>query len=374
MEYKILTINPGSTSTKVGYFKGEQLLFSVNVSHEANKLKEFSNISDQLSYRKEVILSELTKANVKLEEVDAFVGRGGGLLPVEGGTYEVDEVLLDHARRGANGVEHPAQLGSQIAHEFAVQFHKPAFVVNPPDTDELITEARITGIKGVYRNVHLHALNLKETAIRHSNLNGVSYEDKNYVVCHIGGGISISAHKKGRMIDGNDIVGGEGPMAPTRCGGVPAAELIKYCYAHKDRKECLALTTKTGGFVSHLGTSDALEVFNRAESGDKAAKLIWDTMIYQIIRYIGAMAAVLEGKVDGILLGGGMVHNKSLVEAITKACSWIAPVSAYPGEFELEAMAAGAIRVLSKKEKAKKYTGYPVWDPKEYFDEKGEAK
>lgn len=362
MEYRILTVNPGSTSTKVGCFEGEKELFSVNVSHDAEKLKEFATISAQLPYRKETILTELQAAGIDLSTMDAFVGRGGGLLAVEGGTYAVDETLLDHAVRGANGVQHPAQLGSQIAHEFAAQYGKPCFVVNPPDTDELCPEARMTGVKGLYRHVHLHALNLKETAIRHSNANGWKYEDKNYVVCHIGGGISISAHRKGRMIDGNDIVGGEGPMAPTRCGALPAVELINYCYSH-DARDVKPLCTKTGGFVSHLGVSDAREVTRRAGEGDTYAQLIWDTLIYQIIKEIGAMAGVLHGQVDGILLGGGIVHDRGLVERITDACGWIAPVTAYPGEFELEAMAAGAIRVLEGKEQAKTYTGKPVWDP-----------
>ena len=365
MSYRILAINPGSTSTKVGCFDGDKELFTVNVSHDADKLKEFKDISDQIPYRKELILQALKEAGVDLESIDAYVGRGGGLLAVEGGTYVVDEVLLDHAHRGANGVTHPAQLGSQIANEFATMFNKPCFVVNPPDTDELILTARMTGIKGVYRNVHLHALNLKETAIRHSQLHGWKYEDKNYVVCHIGGGISISAHRKGKMIDGNDIVGGEGPMAPTRCGAIPAADLIRYCFDGRDKKECLGLTTRTGGFVSHLGISDAIEVTKRAAEGDEYAKLIWDTMIYQIIKYISAMAGALEGKVDGILLGGGMVHNKELVQRITDSCSWIAEVTAYPGEFELEAMAAGAIRVLDGEEEAKHYSGKPVWTPEE---------
>lgn len=363
--YRILTINPGSTSTKVGCFEGEKELFTVNVSHDAEKLKEFTTISSQLPYRKETIIESLKKADIDLGTMDAFVGRGGGLLAVEGGTYMVNEILLDHAVRGANGVVHPAQLGVQIANEFAVHYHKPCFVVNPPDTDELTLCARMTGIKGVYRNVHLHALNLKETAIRHSQKNGWKYEDKNFIVCHIGGGISISAHQKGKMIDGNDIVGGEGPIAPTRCGSVPAVEMIRYCFAVGDKKELSSLCTKTGGFVSHLGTSDALEVTRRVAAGDKNAALIWDTMIYQIIRYIGAMAGVLHGQVDGILLGGGMVHDIELVARIIDACSWIAPVTAYPGEFELEAMAAGAIRVLTGQEEAKIYTGKPVWSPEE---------
>ena len=365
MSYRILTINPGSTSTKVGCFEGEKELFTVNVAHEASELAKFDGISAQLPYRKQTILAALEEAGIDLATMDAFVGRGGGLLAVEGGTYEINDVLLDHAIRGANGVQHPAQLGPQLARGFAQQYGKPCFVVNPPDTDELTLCARITGIKGVYRNVHLHALNLKETAIRHAASMGRKYEDCNFVVCHIGGGISISAHQQGRMIDGNDIVGGEGPMAPTRCGAVPAAELIRYCYAHENRKEVSSLCTKSGGFVSHLGSSDAREVCAMAANGNRYAALVWDTMVYQVIRYIGAMAGVLHGKVDGILLGGGMVHNKELVAAITDACSWIAPVTAYPGEFELEAMAAGAIRVLEGKEQAKVYTGKPCWSPDE---------
>ena len=364
MEFRILTINPGSTSTKVGVFQGEKELFSMNVAHEAEKLAQFDGISAQLPYRKQTILDALEKASIDLSTMDAFVGRGGGLLNVEGGTYAINETLLDHATRGANGVQHPAQLGPQLAHGFATQYGKPCFVVNPPDTDELTLCARITGVKGIYRNVHLHALNLKETAIRHSAAQGKRYEDCNYIVCHIGGGISISAHQKGRMIDGNDIVGGEGPMAPTRCGALPASNLISYCCKH-DQKEVKSLCTRSGGFVSHLGTSDAREVVAMAEQGNAYAALVWDTMVYQIIRYIGAMAGVLQGKVDGILLGGGMVHNKQLVEKITEGCSWIAPITAYPGEFELEAMAAGASRVLSGEEQPKVYTGKPVWSPEE---------
>jgi butyrate kinase len=359
--YKIFTINPGSTSTKIGLFEGETSIFVENVSHDAEKLKEFANISEQLSYRRDTINDLLEKSNIKLNDVDAFVGRGGGLMAVEGGVYNVGDILLDHAKRGANGVQHPAQLGSQLAAEFAQQYGKVAFVVNPPDTDELCDLARITGIKGVYRNVHLHALNLKETAIRHAASMGKKYEDCNFIVCHIGGGISVSAHMHGKMIDGNDIVGGEGPMAPTRCGAVPVVEALRYAKG-KDIKDVFALCTKTGGFVSHLDTADAKEVSKHAEAGDKAAVRVWDAMIYQIAKHIGAMSTVLKGNVDGILLGGGMVHNKDLVAKITEACDWIAAVTAYPGEFELEAMAAGAIRVLDGEETAKEYTGIPRWN------------
>ncbi|MBE6479177.1 MAG: butyrate kinase [Olsenella sp.] len=359
--YRILVINPGSTSTKVGVFDGETEVFTKNVAHEASKLAEFKGVSDQMPYRRDMILEALAENGVDLSTIDAFVGRGGGLLALEGGTYAVNDVMLDHAYRGANGVQHPAQLGSQLANEFAVAQGKPAFVVNPPDTDELCDLARMTGIKGVYRNVHLHALNLKETAIRHAHGMGKRYDECNFIVCHIGGGISISAHKAGKMIDGYDIVGGEGMMAPTRCGAVPVAEVLNYLEAGHSIAEVRKMCMKTGGFVDLLGTSDAIEVCDRAAAGDKAAARAWDAMVYQINKYIGSMATVLGGKVDGILLGGGMVHNEDLVKSIEENCGWIAPVSAYPGEFELEAMAAGAIRVLDGEEEAKTYTGVPVF-------------
>lgn len=354
--YKIFTINPGSTSTKIALFKNGEELFSKNVSHNAGKLAEYPTISDQFAYRKETIDSLLEENKISLKDVDAFVGRGGGLLAMDGGTYEIDDLVLEHAARGANGVQHPAMLGPKLAYEYAKEAGAKAYVVNPPDVDELQDLARMTGIKGVYRTVHLHALNLKETAIRHAEKLGKKYEECNFVVCHIGGGISISAHRRGKMVDGYDIVGGEGPMAPTRCGSIGVSELLKYCEG-KELSEVKQLCTKNGGFVSHLGISDAIELTNRANAGDEYAAMVWNAMIYQIEKCIGAMAEVLHGKVDGILLGGGMVHSDDLVKQIKDTCEWIAPVTAYPGEFEMEAMASGAIRVLFGKEKVKKYTG-----------------
>ena len=362
-QYKVLAVNPGSTSTKIALFQGEKCVFTKNVSHDAAELSKYQTIPDQLPYRRDMILELLKEAGISLEEVDVFVGRGGGLLAMEGGTYGVSELMLKHARTCANGVIHPAALGSQLANEFAVKYGKQAMVVNPPDVDELQDLARMTGIQGVNRIIHLHALNLKETAIRHSkNVLKKAYENCNYVVCHIGGGISVSAHRQGRMVDGYDIVGGEGPMAPTRCGSVSAADLLEYMGKnHLDAAEMKKLCTRTGGFVSHVGISDAVELTQRAKKGDKYAEMLWNSMIYQIEKCIGAMAAVLHGKVDGILLGGGMVHSDDLVRQITESCSFLAPVTAYPGEFEMEAMAAGAVRVLNGEERLKGYTGKPVW-------------
>jgi len=360
--FKIFAINPGSTSTKIALFEGEKVSFSANVNHDADKLAQFKEMSEQLPYRKETILKLLEDNKVSLEGVDAFVGRGGGLLALPGGTYEIDEILLEHARIGANGVTHPAQLGSQLAHEFCLQYGGKEFIVNPPDVDEFEDIARVTGIKDITRASHIHSLNQKETAIRHAQSMGKSYEECNFIVCHIGGGISVAAHKKGRMIDGTDVVEGEGPMAPTRAGAVPAAPLIRMCYSGKySEKDMLAKCTRNGGLVDLTGTADALEISNRASAGDRYAKLIWDAMIYQIIKSIGSMATVLHGDVDSILLGGGMVYNKDLVDQITAACSFIAQVIPYPGEFEMKAMASGAIRVLSGKETAKKYSGIAAW-------------
>lgn len=354
--YKIFTVNPGSTSTKVALFDGEKKLYSANVSHDSKILEKYKTLEEQLLYRKETIDKLLIENGIDLKGLDACVGRGGGLLAMDGGTYEIDTLVLKHSIHAANGVVHPACLGPSIAKEFAEQYGAKAYVVNPPDVDELQDLARMTGIKGVYRTVHLHALNLKETAIRHANRMGKSYEECNFVVCHIGGGISVSAHRRGKMVDGFDIVGGEGPMAPTRCGSIAVADFIKYC---EDREihTVKQLCTKNGGFVNHLGISDAQELTRRAAEGDQYAELLWNTMIYQIEKCIGSMATVLDGNVDGILLGGGMVHSEELVSKIKDSCGWIAPVSAYPGEFEMEAMAAGASRVLAGEEAVKTYKG-----------------
>lgn len=363
MKRQILAINPGSTSTKIAVFEEETERCSVNIEHDASVLGSFATLADQLPYREEAIHAFLSENGIAPDGFDAVVGRGGGLLAVEGGVYAVGETLLDHARTCKNGIIHPATLGPQLAERFANASGCPAFVVNPPDTDELQPTSRLTGIKGVYRNVHLHALNLKETAIHHSGLAGVTYEECNYIVCHIGGGISVSAHRHGRMVDGNDIVGGDGPIAPTRCGSVPVIEVVELVRAGASADELSLFCSKTGGFVSLLGTSDAREVCARAADGDRFAALVWDTMVYQIEKEIGAMAAVLHGDVDAILLSGGIVHNESLVQAVKDHCGFIAPVFAYPGEFEMEAMANGALRALRGEETVKEYTGVPAWDP-----------
>jgi butyrate kinase len=360
-KYKIFVVNPGSTSTKMALFENETELFSVNVSHDAAKLKEFAEISDQFAYRKETILNELEKANISLEGTDAFSGMGGGLVGMEGGTYHVNDTLLHHARIGLT-VKHPATLGAQLAHDFASTYGGQVFVVNPPDVDELDEIARVCGLSELYRESRIHALNQKEVAIRYALGIGKTYEDLNLVVAHIGGGLSVTAHRRGKMVDSNDVINGDGPMAPTRAGSLPATALIKLCFSGKySEKEMYNRMTKTGGLVDHLGTSDVLEILERIKQGDPYAKLIYDAMIYQVTKFIGAYATTLKGDVDAILLTGGIARDSYLTDMITGAVAWIAPVKVFPGEFEMEALASGALRVLTGVEDSKVYTGIPVW-------------
>ena len=331
---------------------------------------KFADFSDQLDYRLETMLDSLSKQQVSLEGTDAFVGRGGGLFSMEGGVYALDSLIVQQSIQGANGIRHPAQLGPTLAQQMVGRYGGRGFVVNPPDVDEYIDEARITGIKGVYRTSHVHALNQKEVAIRHAKKLQRAYADCNFIVAHIGGGTSIVAHRRGRMIDGNDNVGGEGPITPTRCGAAPVDHVIRLCFSGKyTERELLSKCQKDGGFMDLLGTSDARLIASKAAANNLAASLCWKTMIYQISKGIGAMAAALHGEVDAILLSGGIVRSEELVREITNACTWIAPVTAYPGEFEMEAMAAGALRVLTGEEQTKKYLGYPAWQGFDFMGE-----
>jgi len=359
--YRIFVMTLGSTSTKVAGFENETILFSTNITHEAAKLKEFKEIADQLPYRRETILRELARQNYLLPGVDAFVSAGGGLVGLVGGTYRVNGILLEHSRVGFT-IKHPNTIGNVLAYEFSREFGGQAFVVNPPDVDEMEVSARITGWKNVYRECRGHPLNQKEVARRYAREIGKRYEETNLVVCHMGGGLSIAAHRKGCMIDSSDAVQGDGPMAPTRCGAIPVAAVVKMCFSGQyTERQMQDLMSKNGGLVDHLGTSDMREVARMIENGDSYAKLIYDAMIYQIGKYIGAYATVLHGQVDGILLTGGISHDKYLVEKVTEMVKYIAPVKVYPGELELEAMACGALRVLTGQEEAKVYSGIPVW-------------
>ena len=361
MSYRILAINPGSTSTKIALFQDEKEIFSANVKHDAKELEKFENISDQFEYRKDTIIHELEARGQDISTCDAFSGRGGGIVPCEGGTYEINNLLFQHAKE-CHTVRHPACLGPVLAKYFADTYHAKAFVVNPPDTDEFILEARITGWKGVYRESKIHALNQKEIGIRYAASKGKKYEDLNLVICHIGGGISVTAHRRGKMIDSNDIANGDGPMAPTRCGSIPVKSVIQAAFSGEyKQEELMNRVIKSGGLVEHLGTADVQEILAKIESGDSYAKLVYDAMIYQIGKYVGSMAVSLKGNVDGIIFTGGISHDPYLTKRLKDLVDWIAPVTVMAGELEMEALAAGALRVLRGEEEAKEYTGIPVW-------------
>ena len=359
---KVVAINPGSTSTKIAVFEEETEIFRNNITHSAEELSRFEKTSHQMEYRVKTIFDALAKQNISLSNCAAFSGRGGGLVPCSGGVYRVTPLLLEHASSGLYGGDHPAALGGQIAQHFAQKFGGKAFVVNPPDTDEFCDEARVTGFSDIFRASHIHTLNQKETAHRVATDIGKSYEESNFIVAHIGGGVSVTAHRRGKMIDSNDIIEGDGPMAPTRSGSVPAKALMKLCLSGiLSLEELDQRLTKSGGFVDHLGTSDVREVLERIAQGDQYAALVFDAFIYQIIKYIGAMGTALSGAVDAIILTGGIAHNSSVVQRISDATSFIAPVMVRAGEFEMESLAAGALRVLRGTEAEKTYTGIPVF-------------
>lgn len=359
---RVLAINPGSTSTKIAVFDDYDELFSKTINHSTEELNAYGEIQNQLGYRTETVGKAMEDAGFAIEDVDVFVGRGGGLLSVTGGTYDVSELLAKHASIGMEG-QHPAQLAPQIAKNFADKYGKRAFVVNPPSVDEFCDLARVTGVKGIYRQSHIHALNQKEIALRFCASRGLKYENVNLVICHLGGGISVTAHEKGKMIDSNDIIKGSGPMTPTRAGDLPYIKVLDLAYSGEYTKnELTDKLNKDGGVTDHFGSADFLEVENLAVDGDRYAKIVFEGMIYQCAKYVGAMAVAMKGKADAVILTGGISRSKYFTSVMEEYVGWIAEVVIMPGEFELEALAAGAVRVMLGEEELKTYTGVPVWD------------
>lgn len=360
-EYQIIVLNIGSTSTKIAAFINENQILSKNLDHSAAELAKYEDIPHQLPFRKEAVMNALSEADIDISKTAAFSAICTGLLPMPGGTYEVNDLMYKHGEMGI-GSKHPGNLGPMLALELARAFGARGFVVNPSSIDEFCEKARLTGFHEVIRTSRGHPLNQKEVSLRHSINIGKSYQDINLVVAHMGGGISVCAHKKGKMIDGLDSTKGEGRMAPTRTGALPVASVVELCFSGKyTKKQLLDKVQKTGGWVDLLGTSDGREVQKRIDEGDEFAKFVYETTAYQIAKDIGSCAAVLEGEVDGILLTGGLAYSEKFTGMIKKMVEFIAPIYVYPGEFEMEALATGAFRVLNGQEKALNYTGEPVF-------------
>lgn len=352
---KILVINPGSTSTKIALYDSENSIFETTIRHSSEELRDFSNIMEQYNFRKELIIKELEAKGYSMKDISAIAARGGLLHPIESGTYRVNEdMVLDlmDARYG----EHASNLGAVISKRISDEYGIPAYIVDPVVIDEMIPLARYSGLKGIERKSIWHALNQKAVARRAAKDMGKSYEEVNLIVVHLGGGISIAAHRKGKTIDVNNALNGDGPFAPERAGGLPTVSLVDLCmsgkYTYEEMKKLLA---GKGGLVSHLGTNDARVVEDMVLNGEPYAKLVYEAMAYQIAKTIGEMSTALEGKVDAIVLTGGIAHSEILVNWIKERVSWIAPVKVYPGEDEMRALAEGVLRVLRGEEKEKNY-------------------
>ncbi|NBG89565.1 butyrate kinase [Isachenkonia alkalipeptolytica] len=352
---RILTINPGSTSTKIAIFDDEKPVFEEVLRHSSEEIGKYETIFDQYEFRKNVILETLNEKGINLTKLAAVVGRGGLLKPIAGGTYRVDENMLEDLKVGVLG-EHASNLGGVLAYEIAEQLNIESFIVDPVVVDEMKDIARISGMPEIERKSIFHALNQKAVARRAAKDFGKAYNELNLIVVHLGGGVSIGAHEKGQVIDVNNALDGEGPFSPERSGGLPVGDLAKLCfsgeYTHKEIKK---LITGNGGLVAYLNTNDGREVVDMIEKGDKKAETVYKAMAYQVAKEVGSSAAVLKGKVDGIVLTGGIAYDKLFVKWIEDRVSFISDVLVYPGEDEMIALAQGGLRVLNKEEEAKLY-------------------
>ncbi|MTI49752.1 butyrate kinase [Sporosalibacterium faouarense] len=353
--YRILTINPGSTSTKIAIFDNEKLVLEETLRHSSEEIGKFEKLFDQYEFRKNIILEILNEKGINITKLSAVVGRGGLLKPISGGTYEVNEKMLEDLKVGVLG-EHASNLGGVIANEIASQLNIPAFIVDPVVVDEMDDVARISGMPELDRKSIFHALNQKAVARRAAKEIGKNYDELNFIVAHMGGGVSVGAHKQGRVVDVNNALDGEGPFSPERAGGLPVGDLAKLCFSGKYTLADIKKKIKgQGGLVAYLGTNDGIEVEKRINAGDEKAELVFKAMAYQIAKEIGSCAAVLEGNVDGIILTGGIAYGKEFVKWITDRIGFISKIFVYPGEDELIALAQGGLRVLRGEEKAKIY-------------------
>lgn len=352
---RILAINPGATSTKIAVYEEETLLFKKTVEHSAKDLEKYTKIFDQYQYRLGLVLDALKEENTQLDTLRAVVGRGGLLKPLAGGTYGVNEKMIDDLKKAEQG-EHASNLGAVMASNLASQLNIPAFIVDPVSVDEMEPVAKISGLADLKRISLSHALNMKAVARKVAKDMGKKYEEVNFVVVHLGTGVSVTPHKRGKMIDVNNAKA-EGPFSPDRCGGLPADQLMKLCfsgkYTYEEMKEKLS---SKGGLYSYFGTMDVREVEEMANNGNQQADVVLDALAYQVAKEIGAMSAVLMGEVDRIILTGGIAYSKRIVEDIIKRVKFIAPVEVVPGEEELESLAFGALRVIRGEEKGSIYS------------------
>lgn len=354
MEYQILVINPGSTSTKVAVFQNEKVIFEENISHSLQELSQFARISDQLTFRKELVMETIVSKGISLADLHAIVARGGLLRPLAGGTYSINQQMVSDLKVGVQG-EHASNLAGLIANDLANELNIPAFTVDPVSVDEFIPEARISGIPEIKRRSLGHALNIKATARRVAEAMGLNFYKSNFVVAHLGGGISIAPLFQGRIVDVNNA-NESGPFSPERCGQLPVGDLVKLAFSGRyTLAELKKHLVGQGGLTAYLKTNNCQKIEELITSGDSRAKEVYGAMIYQIAKEIGAMATVLSGDLQAIILTGGLAHSTLVVDGIADYVRFIAPVKVYPGAMEMLALCQGALRILRGEEQPLEY-------------------
>ena len=355
MSIKSLIINPGSTSTKIGVFEDETLLFEETLRHTTEEISQYASIADQKDFRKKIITDLLEKKDFDIKSLNVVVGRGGMLKPIPGGTYAVTDDLLADLVVGKQG-QHASNLGGILAREIGDSIGVPSFIVDPVVVDELMPIARYSGVPELPRKSVFHALNQKAVAKRYAKEQGVPYESLNLIVVHMGGGVSVGAHEKGMIVDVFNALDGDGAFSPERAGGVPSGALIKMCFSGEyTEKEVYSKIVGKGGFNAYLGTNDMREVMKMVNEGNEKAAEMVDAFTFQVAKDMGSMACVLKGKVDQIIVTGGIAYNAPVINALRERAGFIAPFTVYPGEDELLALTQGALRVLNGEEEAMKY-------------------
>ncbi len=355
MSIKSLIINPGSTSTKIGVFEDETLLFEETLRHTTEEISQYASIVEQKDFRKKIIIDLLEEKDFDIKQLNVVVGRGGMLKPIAGGTYAVTDELLEDLKLGKQG-QHASNLGGILAREIADTIDVPSYIVDPVVVDELNDIARYSGVPELPRTSVFHALNQKAVAKRYAKETGKPYESLRLIVVHMGGGVSVGAHENGRIIDVFNALDGDGAFSPERAGAVPSGALIKMCFSGQyTEKEVYSKIVGKGGFNAYLGTNDMREVKKMASEGNEKAAAVKEAFMYQVAKDMGSMACVLKGKVDQIIVTGGIAYNADVIDALKEYAGFIAPFTVYPGEDELLALTQGALRVLNGEEEAMKY-------------------
>ena len=355
MAVKSLIINPGSTSTKIGIFEDETLIFDETLRHTTEEISQYGSIIEQKDFRKDIIVNFLKEKDFDINSLNMVVGRGGMLKPIPSGTYAVTDNLLEDLKVGVQG-QHASNLGGILAREIADEIGVPSYIVDPVVVDEMEDVARLSGVPEIERTSVFHALNQKAVAKRYAKEIGKPYDSLNLIVVHLGGGVSVGPHKKGKIIDIFNALDGDGAFSPERAGGAPVGSIIKMCFSGEyTEKEVYKKFVGGGGFNAYLGTNDMREVLKMVNAGDAKAKLVKDAFIYQLSKNIGAMAAVLKGEVDAIIVTGGIAYNAVVIDELKEYCGWIAPFVTYAGEDELLALVQGGLRVLNGEEAAQNY-------------------